>query len=108
MIAIGAYDALTARLVAAAGFDAVWLSGFCVSCSMGLPDNSVLTSDELVSRAQSIRATTDLPLIVDCDEGYGSPARPSVCREQSSRRVDGRRGAPGDDEHPVADCRCRR
>lgn len=73
MIAAGAYDGMTARLVELTGYDAVWLSGFCVSCSMGVPDNSVLTSDELVSRAQSIRTVTRLPLIVDCDEGYGSP-----------------------------------
>lgn len=67
----GAYDALSACLVDQAGFDAVWASGFCISASRLLPDRSVLTADELVTQVAAMTRAVDIPVLVDCDEGYG-------------------------------------
>ncbi len=67
----GAYDGLSASLVERAGFDAVWASGFCISASKLLPDCNVLTVEDLVVRVAEMTRATTLPVIVDCDEGYG-------------------------------------
>ncbi|MGA7731926.1 MAG: isocitrate lyase/phosphoenolpyruvate mutase family protein [Chloroflexia bacterium] len=68
----GAFDALSARLVERAGFDAVWASGFSISASLGLPDANVMTASELVDRVEQLMEAVSIPVIVDCDEGYGS------------------------------------
>lgn len=67
----GAYDGLSASLVERAGFDAVWASGFCISASKLLPDRSVMTIEDLVAPVSAMTRATRLPVIVDCDEGYG-------------------------------------
>jgi phosphoenolpyruvate phosphomutase len=68
----GVYDALTAVLAQKAGFPGLWISGFCVSTSLGVKDASILTADAMYRRVAEIIRATPLPLIVDCDEGYGS------------------------------------
>lgn len=67
----GAYDGLSASLVERAGFDAVWASGFCISASRLLPDCSVMTVEDLVTQVATMTRATTLPVLVDCDEGYG-------------------------------------
>lgn len=68
----GAHDALSAKLVEEAGFDAVWASGFEISASHGVPDANILTmSDNLVAAARMAR-TVKIPIIADCDNGYGN------------------------------------
>lgn len=71
----GAYDGLSARLIAQAGFPAVYMTGFGTSASMlGQPDVGLLTMSEMVSRAAALAAVVgDLPLIADADTGYGNP-----------------------------------
>lgn len=72
VVAIGAHDAMSASLVEGAGFDAVWVSGFGVS-TMGhaLPDLNLITMTEALDAACRIDAATRLPVIADCDNGYG-------------------------------------
>src|SRR6266516_4139809 len=78
-VAPGAYDALSARLIAQAGFPAVYMTGFGTAASvLGQPDVGLLTMSEMVSRAAAIAAVIasvvgDLPLIADADTGYGNP-----------------------------------
>lgn len=67
----GCYDGLSALLAQKAGFRALYLSGAAVSASMALPDLGLLTMDEVVRTARSVVRATDLPLIVDCDTGFG-------------------------------------
>lgn len=68
----GAHDGLSAALVQEAGFDAVWASGFEISASHAVPDANILTmSDQLRSAAVMVEAT-DIPVIADCDNGYGN------------------------------------
>src|SRR5256885_1852148 len=79
IVAPGAYDALSARLIAQAGFPAVYMTGFGTAASvLGQPDVGLLTMSEMVSRAAAIAAViasvaSDLPLIADADTGYGNP-----------------------------------
>ena len=75
LVAPGAYDALSARLIAQAGFSAVYMTGFGTSASMlGQPDVGLLTMSEMASRAGALAAVIgDLPLIADADTGYGNP-----------------------------------
>ncbi len=75
LVAPGAYDALSARLIAQAGFRAVYMTGFGTAASvLGQPDVGLLTMSEMVSRAAALAAVVgDLPLIADADTGYGNP-----------------------------------
>src|SRR5436305_6233993 len=75
LVAPGAYDGLSARLIAQAGFSAVYMTGFGTAASvLGQPDVGLLTMSEMVSRAAALTAVVgDLPLISDADTGYGNP-----------------------------------
>ncbi|MFL6119557.1 oxaloacetate decarboxylase [Actinophytocola sp.] len=73
IVAPGAYDALSARLVEAAGFPAVYMTGFGVTASLiGRPDVGLLTMTEMVETARLIRSTVGVPVIADADTGYGN------------------------------------
>jgi phosphoenolpyruvate phosphomutase len=69
--AVGARDALTARIVERSGFDALWLSSFELSASRGLPDLGLLTMNDYLEVAVQIQSESRLPLLVDCDTGFG-------------------------------------
>jgi 2-methylisocitrate lyase-like PEP mutase family enzyme len=73
ILAPGAYDALTARLVEEAGFPAVYMTGFGTSASLlGRPDVGLLTLSQMVDNAVRIAQAVELPVIADADTGYGS------------------------------------
>ncbi len=67
----GAYDGMSALLARQAGFEALYLSGAALSASMALPDLGLLTLDDVAHKAREIVRASDLPLIVDCDTGFG-------------------------------------
>ncbi|MGN6431324.1 MAG: isocitrate lyase/phosphoenolpyruvate mutase family protein [Gaiellaceae bacterium] len=72
-VAVGAHDAMTANLIENGGFDAVWVSGLGVSTmTYGLPDLNLITLTEALAAAVRIDAATSLPVIADCDNGFGS------------------------------------
>jgi len=75
IVAPGAYDALSARLIAQAGFQAVYMTGFGTAASvLGQPDVGLLTMSEMVSHAAALAAVVgNVPLIADADTGYGNP-----------------------------------
>ncbi len=74
LLAAGAYDALSARMVEAAGFDAVYLTGFGASASLlGRPDIGLLTQTEMVGQVARLAAAVGVPVIADADTGYGNP-----------------------------------
>ncbi len=75
VVAPGAYDALSARLIVQAGFPVVYMTGFGTAASvLGQPDVGLLTMSEMVSRASALAAVArDVPLIADADTGYGNP-----------------------------------
>ncbi|BCJ91247.1 2-methylisocitrate lyase [Terrihabitans soli] len=67
----GAPDGITAVMAKKAGFEALYLSGAAVSASMALPDLGMLTLEDVVRRAREVVRASGLPLIVDCDTGFG-------------------------------------
>jgi 2,3-dimethylmalate lyase len=74
ILAPGAYDALTARLIEQAGFPAVYMTGFGTSASLlGRPDVGLLTMSQMVDNARRIAQAVDVPVIADADTGYGNP-----------------------------------
>jgi phosphoenolpyruvate phosphomutase len=71
--AVGAHDALSARLIERAGFDAVWASGFAISAAQfALPDANLLTMTENLETIRQMSRATNLPVIADIDNGYGN------------------------------------
>jgi len=74
LIAPGAHDVMTARLVEAEGFEAVYLGGFAASASaLGIPDHSLITMTELLAHARSVAAVVNIPILADIDDGGGTP-----------------------------------
>jgi 2-methylisocitrate lyase-like PEP mutase family enzyme len=75
VVAPGAYDGLSARLIAQAGFPVVYMTGFGTAASvLGQPDVGLLTMSEMVNRAAALADVIGaLPLIADADTGYGNP-----------------------------------
>jgi len=68
----GAYNAISASLVERAGFDAVWLSSFGVSVAeRALPDANLITLSEMLHVGRNMVAAVDIPVIADCENGYG-------------------------------------
>jgi 2-methylisocitrate lyase-like PEP mutase family enzyme len=72
VVAPGAYDCITARLIEQAGYSAVYMTGAGTSAAHGLPDYGLLTMSEMVANAQRITATIGVPLVSDSDTGYGN------------------------------------
>ncbi len=68
----GAYDGLTAMLVAQAGFPAVYMTGAGTSVAHGYPDFGLLTATEMVANAARMVRAVDVPVIADADTGYGN------------------------------------
>lgn len=73
IIAPGVYDALTASVAAASGFEALYLSGGGIAYTrLGRPDIGLVSMNEVVDVIALVRDRVDLPLIVDADNGYGN------------------------------------
>lgn len=73
VMAPGAYDAWSARVVEQAGFNAVYMTGYGVSASvLGRPDIGLISSHEMFTMARNICNCTTVPVIADADNGYGN------------------------------------
>jgi methylisocitrate lyase len=71
--AAGAYDALSARLIAGSHFDAILTTGFGISASfLGKPDVELYTMTENLAVVRQVVNSVDIPVIADCDTGYGN------------------------------------
>ena len=74
VLAPGAYDALSARIIEQAGFPAVYMTGFGTAASLlGRPDVGLLGMSEMIANAARIAQVVDVPVIADADTGYGNP-----------------------------------
>lgn len=71
--AVGAHDAMTARLIEAAGFEAIWASSLELSASHAVPDAGLVTMTQYLDAAEDMDAAASLPVIADCDTGFGGP-----------------------------------
>ncbi len=72
VIAPGAYDGITAKLIAQAGFSAVYMTGAGTAASLGYPDFGLVTMSEMADNAGLIARASGLPVIADADTGYGN------------------------------------
>jgi 2-methylisocitrate lyase-like PEP mutase family enzyme len=72
VIAPGAYDCITARLVVQARFPAVYMTGAGTAAAAGFPDYGLVTMTEMVENARRIAAVANVPVIADADTGYGN------------------------------------
>lgn len=68
----GAHDGLSAKISERNGFDAVWASGFGISATQTVPDASILSMKEFLDAADIMNQSTNIPIIADCDSGYGN------------------------------------
>jgi 2,3-dimethylmalate lyase len=74
LVAPGAYDALSARIIEHVGFSAVYVTGAGVTGSLlGTTDIGLITMTELVQVARNIVAAVGVPVICDSDTGFGNP-----------------------------------
>lgn len=73
----GAFDAMSAKLVEIHGFDAVWAGSFGISATHALPDASILTMTEFLDAASRMADACKIPVIADCDTGFGGPSNVS-------------------------------
>jgi 2-methylisocitrate lyase-like PEP mutase family enzyme len=70
---IGAYDAFSARMVQQAGFDAVYVGSYATeAAAFGTPDLALMSKSERLWLARNIVKATDIPVVVDVEEGYGN------------------------------------
>ena len=69
----GCYNAMSARVLESAGFDAIYMTGYGTSLSLtGLPDVGLTSMSEMVANARYIASAVKVPLIADADTGFGN------------------------------------
>jgi 2-methylisocitrate lyase-like PEP mutase family enzyme len=91
VIAPGVYDALTASLAAAAGFEALYLSGAAIAYTrLGGPDIGLVSMTEVADALSHVCERVETPVIVDADTGYGN-----ALNVQRTVRLFERAGASG-------------
>ena len=73
----GAFDSMSAKLVEINGFDAIWAGSFAISATHALPDASILTMTEFLNVSSNIVESCKIPVIADCDTGFGGPSNVS-------------------------------
>src|ERR1700746_3149338 len=71
-VAMAAHNPRAAKLAAAAGFDAIWGSGFELSASYAVPDANILSMDIHLEMMRAIGEVQDAPVIADIDTGFGN------------------------------------
>lgn len=90
IIAPGAYDCITARMIEQAGFSAVYMTGAGTAAALGYPDYGLVTMTEMVENAGRIAAAVKVPVIADADTGYGNELNViRTVREYEQRGVAG-------------------
>jgi 2-methylisocitrate lyase-like PEP mutase family enzyme len=90
VVAPGAYDCITAKLIEQAGFTAIYMTGAGTAATLGYPDFGLVTMSEMVANAGRIAASVDVPVIADADTGYGNELNVfRTVREFETSRVAG-------------------
>jgi 2-methylisocitrate lyase-like PEP mutase family enzyme len=90
VVAPGAYDCISARVIAQAGFPAVYMTGAGTAAMLGYPDFGLVTMSEMADNAGRIAAAVAVPVIADADTGYGNELNVTrTVREYEKRGVAG-------------------
>src|SRR3546814_5937747 len=87
LVAPGAYDAITARLIQQAGYPLVYMTGAGTSASLGYPDYGLVTLTEMVDNAAILARSVDIPIISDEDTGYGNELNVTRTVDRKSTRL---------------------
>lgn len=85
IVIIGAHNGLSGKIGEEAGFDGLWASGFEISASYAVPDANILTMAESLSAAKMMNDVTGVPVIADCDNGFGNAINVIRCVEEYER-----------------------
>jgi phosphoenolpyruvate phosphomutase len=85
IVIIGAHNGLSGRIGEEAGFDGLWASGFEISASYAVPDANILTMAESLSAAKMMNDVTRIPVLADCDNGFGNAINVIRCVEEYER-----------------------
>ena len=90
LIAPGAYDGITARMIEQAGFQVIYMTGAGTAATLGYPDYGLVTMSEMAENAARIVASAGVPVIADADTGYGNEINViRTVREYEKRGVAG-------------------
>jgi 2-methylisocitrate lyase-like PEP mutase family enzyme len=90
IVAPGAYDGITARLVEQAGFPLVYMTGAGTAAARGYPDYGLLAMTEMVENAAVIARCVAVPVLADADTGFGNELNVTrTVREYEARGVAG-------------------
>lgn len=68
---LGVHDPLSALVAQEAGFEALWVSSFTMSCAWGVRDNNELTLDHVLNNVECMTDRVSIPVLLDADTGYG-------------------------------------
>jgi phosphoenolpyruvate phosphomutase len=85
IVIIGAHNGLSGKIGEEAGFDGLWASGFEISASYAMPDANILTMAENLHAAKMMNDVTSVPVVADCDNGYGNAINVIRCVEEYER-----------------------
>src|SRR5215207_6844657 len=72
IVAPGAFECISARMIEQAGFQAAYMTGAGTAATLGFPDYGLITMTEMVANAGRIANVLNIPLIADADTGYGN------------------------------------
>lgn len=72
ILAAGAHNGLSAKIVEEAGYDAIWASGLEIATSHCVPDANILTMSDVLYAVNQMVNAVNIPIIVDCDNGFGN------------------------------------
>src|SRR5689334_14291333 len=90
IVAPGAYDCITARTIAQAGFSAVYMTDAGTAATLGYPDYGLVTMTEMAENAGRLVAAVKGPVVADADTGYGNELNVTrTVREYERRGVAG-------------------
>jgi phosphoenolpyruvate phosphomutase len=85
IVIIGAHSGISGKIGEEAGFDGLWASGFEISASYAVPDANILTMAESLGAAKMMNDATRVPVIADCDNGFGNAINVIRCIEEYER-----------------------
>lgn len=74
-LGVGVYDGLSTLLAEKWHFDFVWVSSFCCSAAVGLPDAGIIGPADILNVVRCVRRSANLPIVVDLDSGYGDAVK---------------------------------
>ncbi len=83
LVCPGAHDAISAKLIEKAGFEALQVSGFGLAATyLGLPDMAFLASSQMVDFTRNIVQAVSIPVMADGDTGFGNDANAAYITRQ--------------------------